>query len=597
MHLYRKEFLINPPFINQQETFMKLGLGLGLSAHARAGQTSIINNAITLATGQSLQNHKFTQFAGAGDTAFLAEAALHFPGTTAHTNAAEDNQYLTKSSYDASGDTGGRYFWDDTTSLKGLNYISLIDPIANKSTYTALLIDLGQSDGVNASFPHSKAQYKTFYKEFLTQLRLDFPNATIFMNVLNRTALAGDFDVNYNLVRQAQLEIISEVSYVKKGIDSYDLPMVDNFHFTQSGTELYAEREARAIGKALGQNVTGANGPAITSLVSRTDRIEFTVSHDAGTDWSSPLSGNGQFAIEDDGTSANLESVTRTGATTGLILLPEGTAPMHGSALNGFVNYGDGGALGSTPDIALDNATNPMPFQSAANIAVTNGDPIQDLDNIITRLHARGCAKTYSSGNIVSGITALEGKNYSEYVAGEGPEFTDNYFRFARNTDRIIADSDFANSSIFTIGLCGTLPATIPSFSVFGGFANTAGTSSNNARLYLSSGGIVTYQAVNSGSGSLGSALSANDDFIIFLRFNSLTSMDGFVNTKTGPTNIDEHDTYSVLERWAFGNATNQPGFTLDYKLYDAFITSDAISNAEISDIYDFWEAEFGLTL
>ncbi len=575
---------------------MKLGLGLGLSAQTHAAQITVINDAIVLATGQSLQDQLFTAYSGAGDTAFQAEAALYFPGTITHTDAAATNQYLTKSSYDASGDTGARYYWDDTTSSKGARYTAEIDPVSDKDTYTAVKVDLGQSDGINTSFPHTKAQYKTFYKEFLAQIKSDFPNATIFMNILNRTRQSGDFDAGYNLVRQAQLEIIDEVSYVVRGIDVYDLEMTDNFHLTQAGAEEYAEREARKIAKHFGKPVTGALGPYITNLVSRTDRVEFDVVHDGGTDWTAP-SGTGAIAVEDDGTATGDVSVTRTDATSGVIILPEGEAPLHGSTLEGFVNYGDGGALGATPSVAIDNATNPLPFRSAANITVQNGDPLQSLDNVISRIHARGSAKTYSSSNIVDTITALQGTDFSVPGAATGPEFTTNYIRFTDTTDRLLLDSDFSNSTTFTIGLCGKFSGAIASFSILGNFTNTAGTTTNFSRIITQSGGTIAFQA-NSANAvqAIGTGLGSGDDFIIFLRFNSTSSADGYVNTTTA-TNFDPRDDYSVANRFSLGDSTNQTPFAADIQLYDFFLTSDAITDQELQNIYDFWDLEFDLEL
>lgn len=570
---------------------LKLGLGFGLSG----GSSPPVNDAITLATGQSLQDRLFTADSGAGDTAFQTEAALYFPGTITHTDAAATNQYLTKASYDASGDTGGRYYWDDSTSSKGTRYTAEIDPVTSKDTYTAIKLDLGQSDGVNTSFPHTKSAYKTYFKEFLAQLKSDFPNAVIFMNILNRTTTTGDFDANYNIVRQAQLEIIDEVSYVVRGIDCYDLPMVDNFHFTQAGAEDYAEREARRIANHYRNFGAGSLGPYISNLQYKTDRITFDVNHDAGTDWTAP-SGAGGFAVEDDSTALGAVTVTRTDATSGLILLPEGEAPLTGSTVQAFVNYGDGGALGSTPSVAKDNATNALPFRSAV-ITPTNADPIQDLDNVLFYLHARGSAKTYSSANIVDTIASLDGENFSVPAGDTGPEFTDNYIRFTDTTDRILLDSDFANSSTFTIGIAGRFVGAVPTFSILGNFTNSSGTTTNFSRLITQSGGTIAFQA-NQANGvqSIGTGLGSDANFIIFLRFNSTSSADGFVNTKTA-TNFDPRDDYSVQERWSFGDSTNQSPFAADVRQYASFMTSDAISAEELSDIYDYWNTEFSLSL
>lgn len=566
------------------------------------GGVLVINDAIGLAVGQSLQDNKFSDYSGAGDTAFRTEAAVYFSGTVTHTDAATDNQYLTKSSYDASGDTGGRYYWDDTTSegAKGTRYTANIDPVSNKDTYTAILLDLGQSDGVNGSFPHTLAQYKEKYKQFLAQLKADFPNATIFMNVLNRTLLDndGDHDDGYNLVRQGQLEIIDEVSYVKKGIESYDLQMSDNFHFVQAGVEEYAEREARKIAKALGKSVDGVDGPYITNLVAKTDRVEFDVVHDGGTDWSAPTSGRGQFMIEDDGTAGNVDDVTRINATTGQIIFAEGAAPLTGSTLEGFVNYGDGGFLGSTPDVSKDNATNAMPFRSAYNISVTEGDPIAGLDNVEFRMHARGCAKTYSSSNIIDTITSLAGSDFSVIGSGTGPEFTTNYVEFARGTDGIITDDVIATSEARTLALCGKMPSTIPSFAAIAGFTNAAGTWSNNARMYLHTGGFLNYAAVDSGTTPLHStgAFTGDDDFIVFLRFNDATELEGFVNSTTATATLNPQDTYSLADKkLALGEPSNQNGFALQMLIYDAFLTSDAISDTELSNIFDYWGDQFNL--
>ena len=563
------------------------------------GGGAVINDVIALACGQSLQNHKFSQFSGAGDTAYEAEAANYFDGTVTHNDGADDNQYLTKASYDASGDTGGRYFWNDTTSAKGAKYTSLIDPIANKDTYNIIHLDLGQSDGVNTSFPHTKAAYKTSLQEFLAQLKADFPSVKILINPINRHD-SGAHDARYQLIREAQLETIDEVSYAYKGVDTYDLTMTDDFHFIQAGVEEMAEREARRAAQIHGKAVTGAQGPYKSALVSKTDRIEFAVNHDGGTDWTAASSGNGTVAIEDDGTGVLADSITRTNSTSGKIILPEGSAPLHDSVLKGFVNYGDGSDLAADPVVSLDNATNAMPFRSAANLTITDGDPIAALDNLEYRIHARGCAKTYSSSNIVDDITALEGSDFGEVTAGNGPAFTTNYLNFARNTDRLISDDELSETATRTLAICGQMPSSIPAFGTIFGFANSSGVWSNNARMYIHTGGFLNYAAVDSGTSPLHSsgAFTGSENFIAFLRFNSASSLEGFINSKTATATLDPQGTYALASRKAsYGEASNQTGLALGLKIHDTFMTSDAITDVELSAIYDYWNAEFSLGL
>ena len=577
---------------------MALGLGLGMGL-TRGGDL-VINDAIVLATGQSLQDHEFSQFSGAGDTAFQAEAANYFSGTITHTDAAAINQYLTKSSYDASGDTGGRYYWDDTTEegAVGPRYTAEVAVASNKDTYNAIKLDLGQSDGVNASFPHTKAEYKTRFSQLLAQYHSDFPNATILINPLNRTRATGDFNANYNLVRQVQLELIDELSYVQRGVETYHRVMTDNFHFVQSGVEGQSEDEARRIAYKFGKISSGALGPYITNLVDRTDRIEFDIVHDGGTDWTAPSSGYGMFGVEDDDTSIVPSSITKTSATKGVIVLPEGSAPLHGSTIEGFMNYGDGGDLAADPDAALDNATNPLPFRSAANIAVTSGDPIKGLDNLEFRMHARGCAKTYSSSNIIDTITSLAGSDFSVIGSGTGPEFTTNYIEFARNTDGIITDDVIATSAARTLGIVGKMPSTIPAFGTIAGFTNSSGVWSNNARAYIHTGGFLNYAAVTGGDTALHSsgAFTGGEDFTLFLRFNDATELEGFVNSITATATLSPQGTYAAAEKkLAFGEPSNQNGFALEMLIYDAFLTSDAITDQELSDIYDFWGEQFSL--
>ena len=557
---------------------------------------------IVAAIGQSLQDRLFTAFSGAGDDAFQAELANYYSGTITHTDAADTNQYLTKSSYDASGNTGGRYFWDDDTSegAKGLKYTSLIDPVSNKSTYSAIFIDLGQSDGVNASFPHSQADYEAKWTQFLTQLNSDFPNAKIYLNLLNRTTQSGDFDSTYNLVRQTQLNLINSLSYVYRGIDCYDLEMTDNFHFIESDTEVYGEREARVLALVEGKISTGAYGPDTSNYSLIADEITFDVDHDAGTDWTAPSSGNGGFGVEDDGTAISVDSVSKTNASSGLIVLGEGEAPLHGSTVEGFVNYGDGGALGADPDVAMDNATNALPFRTKYGISVTNNDAVAALDNIEFRVHARGCAKTYSSSNIIEDITALEGSNFSEKSAGNGPEFTTNYIEFADTGDGLISDDVLTTSAARTVGICAKMPASIPSFGTILGFTNAAGAWSNNARMYIHTGGYLNYAAVDSGGTALHSsgAFSGSEDVIIFLRFNDETELEAFVNSKTVTATLDPQGTYAAADKKiGLGEASNQTGFALLWRIYDMFCTSDAISDQELSDIYDQWESKFSLSL
>ena len=572
-----------------------LGLGLGLSG----GSAVIINDAITLFTGQSLHDRLFNNFSGAGADAFEAEAANYFTGTVSTNDGAVSNQFLTESAYDESGETGGRYFWADTTSSKGSQYTNTIDSIANKDTYTALIIALGESDALLANHPHDATEYTAFYKEFIAQLHSDFPNAQIFLNIIGRNKVAGDNDSKHNMVKQSLLNVIADVSYVKKGVENYDIALTDNVHFAEAGTELYAEREARVIAKGLGKAVYGAYGPSVGSLIDRTDRIYFTVTHDDGTDWTAPTSGRGMFTVEDDGTAINPESIVRTSATEGYILLPEGTAPLHGSTVTAFTNYGDGGHLGATPDVAKDNATNALPFQTAFGIAPTQGDAVKALDNLEFRMHSRGCAKTYSATNIIDTIASLAGSDFSVIGSGTGPEFTGGYVEFARGTDGIITDDVLTTSAARTLGICGKMPTSIPSFGTLAGFTNAAGVWSNNARFYLHTGGFLNYAAVDSGTTPLhgSGAFTGGKDFIVFLRFNDATELEAFVNSTTVTATLDPQGTYAASDKkLAFGEPSNQNGLALQMKIYDAFLTSDAITDTELVNIYDFWGEQFSLT-
>lgn len=106
----------------------------------------------------------------------------------------------------------------------------------------------------------------------------------------------------------------------------------------------------------------------------------------------------------------------------------------------------------------------------------------------------------------------------------------------------------------------------------------------------------MTWQArSDNGVENLSGSLSGSDDFIVFLRFNSADSLDGFVNAKTSPVNLDPRDDFSAFVRWSFGDSQNQSGNGLNYRLYDSFITSDAITDDELSDIYDYWGEQFSL--
>lgn len=317
-----------------------------------------IDRLYVLANGQSLQDDLFSDFSGAGDTAFLNLADDSYRDVF-HTNAAQGGSFLVKSAADAASST--RYWWDDTTSSKGVEYTSKLDPITNKDSVDLLKYNLGTNDKGYLPGTITKVDYKAALQEYFAQIYSDF-GCPVMLNPYHREQGGTSSSSGAQMVREAQLETIDEVSYVYRGIEIYDLDQKDVVHLNQAGNETMAQREVRRIQAILGKSsAVGTLGPEVTGVSVDGANIDLTITHDAGTDLTVPTGAEDMFAVDDNGAIEAVSSVSKVDSNT--VRLTLSAAPTDLRKV--YISYGTNPGLSQlNPAVIVDNATNAMPLQS-----------------------------------------------------------------------------------------------------------------------------------------------------------------------------------------------------------------------------------------
>lgn len=316
---------------------------------------------VVLANGQSLQNKEFTV---SGDTTFRNTADAYYDFVK-HVNVAVNSSHLAKSSRD---DTADDYWWDDTSSGKGPLYQDNIDFLGDRKQTRFIKYQLGTSDRshVGSGQAMSRSAYKTAMKEFFAQLKSDFPNATIVITVYHRHENQVDTAQN---IREVELEVAEEVSYVELGPEVYDIDLSDNVHLTSAGFDEQARREAERIAALDGQrSLTGTFGPQVTGAVLSGSDIDLTIEHDAGDDITVPTGAAAMFHVEEDGTALTINSASRVDATT--VRLNLGSSPTGTTKV--WASWATNTGLSATnAEVVVDNATNPLPLRSAVGVVAS----------------------------------------------------------------------------------------------------------------------------------------------------------------------------------------------------------------------------------
>lgn len=331
---------------------------------ARTRKTVPTNNPVSstiniLGVGQSLMAYLSDNYGGNGEAAMLAELQPAYFGAAAFNNQAKNGSPLTKAAADILVRSDN--WWDETASAgaggKGPTYIDRVDPIANKNEYQAIVFAHGNADGKSSI---SKAVYKQSLQDLFTQLKSDFPNATIYLNPFHRRNTGGPApeatDANMQPIREAHLETIDEITYVKYGVDFYDENLADFTHLTSAGNASFGAKIGRRIASDLTGRANLGFGPSLTNLSLTGDVLSFEIiQNDGGNDWSVP-SEFSNIRVDVDGINYDVVAATRLNAGSGNFTLV--SAPPAGTINTLYTHWGMGAELSNTsPGVLRDNTS------------------------------------------------------------------------------------------------------------------------------------------------------------------------------------------------------------------------------------------------
>lgn len=540
--------------------------------------------------GDSTEDRLFTQFTGAGETAFETEAAGYFAGTVDFYDAAESGSYIFKSTAVTNGAGVNKAWVNDDGAYVVANQLTtkIINDTNEPNCYT---LSLGINDNTYIVGEGIDASIVEDGYDFITATMKDNNASFVMLNTLGRDA--GGSDAGCNIVREGVYNAITNNADIKRGVDTYDLERADNKHLVQSGDEEKGEREATQIAYYLGNTTDQALGAKVTSASLVVDEITLTLSHVKGTDITAPSSGNGGMDATDDGTAMGATTLARVDATTAKLTFPHSVAPVNGSAVKVYVPFGKDGGLAAVPDVMRDNSTRTLPIQSNI-ITATNDDPIQALDNVTGYIDSRGSVKTYSSGALVSAIASLKGVDVEcASVGSTDPTFDTDHLEFAPASQLVMGASG-EKSSVQTIGVVFEVPTAMTADNLFA-FSN--GTATDNQARAVVAGDDVMYWSLNEASGSeaISDVLAPDTKYFVLFEFTGDDELNVYWDQVTTPDfTINPRDDFNNWDYVSFGARGGQTD-ALEQNLYMAFRTSDILTTQEKSNVLSQMQSRFSL--
>jgi len=249
------------------------------------------------------------------------------------------------------------YWWDLTTSTRGdafNNFYSSINDGALKPT--AIIWSQGEQDSHQIGSATSRAQYKAALIAIFNDMHESLGNIPIFIQKIGRRTYFFNTG-GMQAVREVQMEIIEENPLVFFGAETFDQPLHDATHLTDTGYEVVAERLAYRVSSFFNNEMNENIGPYITTLTRDGLTVDITFDHDGGTNFT-PISNIEGFHFYDDATEIFLsDAIQLSPNQIRLILssLPTGIESLY--------YFYDGELTINTNSLVLDNADPSYPLQ------------------------------------------------------------------------------------------------------------------------------------------------------------------------------------------------------------------------------------------
>ena len=592
---------------------MKLGLGTGFSS-PQAPQSTVINDLNILFAGDSIMNGFFSD---AGVTEFETAAGGYFNSVTTQ-DFAQGGMHLYKTNALIDNPSEVLFFWDDQAmpATKSARYDVLVtapDPDINKSTPNACFFYIGSNDA-NASTESggvpTVADYKVNLVDLFTYMKSDFPNLEwIALGLIHRYDITDVAGETYNRIRQAQLEAIDSLSFIKRAPDIYDLDLSDDLHPTTAKRQGdFANRLAKAAALYSGQN-PGSNvlGPKITGASFDLDRIEATITHDGGSDLTVPASGaEAMFGAEKDSSEVSVSAITKNDGDTISVWLSDSQGLQTGS-MKLFTGYGQLEGLSRTnPEVVLDNAASPLPLRMSSVTAGSDSNPIINLTSLHTYIDARASSKTFASGNDVSAIAGLgAGINGLSTTSGREPTYDSTAFNGAGalvagdTSTHLLTDTAHTGSNGLFMGAVFEFPATIGANNSFLNLSS-GGTGNSRSQGVINTGGTVNWLN-NETDSTQQLTTSMNEQRMILLMDFSADegTCNVYINGSSLTLSFDPHDNYASQTHAIIFALRSTWASLADVKLGAFFLKEgahDAVSDPAIADIVSHFARRFSIT-
>lgn len=544
------------------------------------------------AAGQSNIAYEYTQYSGAGEDAFNAEALNYF------TNVQNRNKSV-------GGSTLAE--WVDGETLQTHGTALLADMAANPPASGQAVVVRWNWGEQNGATGDTKTKIKTELLALFEEVKTVYPTVKIVIDMLGDRGT----DVNetyWQNVKDAYLELIDENDYIYAGAEHYDQTRADSLHYVQAAYETQAERDARTVAALYGKrSIVGTLGPVLASATFiHPSLVELTLTHDAGTDISISSAIEG-IDILIDGTAQTTPTVSKKNATTLNVVMAEGQSPTSSETTIIYNNYGQQVGLDKTK-VVKDNASVVMPLRTG-KVTATQSNPIMALDNVVAYIDPRGSAKTYNTGTKIETITPLKGITgaVGPVTATEGPTFDTAVFSNAGGftfdtTDRDILLGDLGDpGGPWTIAYPFVWPDPLSAAGYFFGFGASGGATDAQTLMFFTNSGQVRYSTndVNAIE-TLKAGYSAGEVQVFFFEFvsSSVLNMYAIVSGEvTLVGTIDPRDDFLAYDYMLLFNSSSTRLAPVGSTVGPILVTNDVLTTQEKTDIFNMWNSQLSLGL
>ncbi len=363
--------------------------------------------------------------------------------------------------------SGSNYWWDLDAGVAGPRLTQAIAAIQNTGTApTAIIWAQGEQDaqsvGGNTPEQISLAEYRQATEAIFDFFRsaLGDPDLPIFIQQLATTTNAAASPA-FADVRYAQAELAAEKSNVFLAAPTYDIPLVDSFHFAGSGLpsdgyRIAGERLAHFVVDELGNAVQSTFvSPTILSASTQANdtQVVVQIAHGGGSDFTPSVDIEG-FSLRDASGDVVPTSITRLDGDEILFSFAQ--------ALSGpvIVSYLDGASGFDLNDVVKDTGALTLPLAPAKVAA--NGVLFEEFNtetdgfSYVDDAFQANSNAAYASGQH-SGLGGLGGTGALQINLGgiDGDDITDD-MSGAFTRDFILASAgDVVVSFFFNLTIDG----------------------------------------------------------------------------------------------------------------------------------------------